>query len=175
MARSCDGEQAGLAKHYNWNEVSPSAPNRSSAELSKPNDNILNSFGQGSFWNYFFCNLFTMGNQYISLGFITICITLSRFLYLKLTTLLRELYMSRKKSKHSFNIYIWIQCIKCIRVLSRKSWSSSRVDNTEFLDSLSRHPSLCSITSDRSSRLHLVSAQSWYKFLLVGQIWPVHV
>ena len=41
--------------------------------------------------------------------------------------------------------------------------------------SLFHHPSLSSIASSRSSRLHSVSTQSWCKFLLVSQHWPGHV
>ena len=46
------------------------------------------------------------------------------------------------------------------------SSSSSRVDRMEFSDSHSRHPSLGSFYPGRSSRLHTVSAQSWYMQIL---------
>ena len=64
----------------------------------------------------------------------------------------------------TLSIYTYI-CISSLS--SRSAW-------TDFPDSLSLDLSLSSIAPDRFSILHPVSAQSWYKWALVGRFTLAH-
>ena len=132
---------------------------------------INSSSNRSTLINFYFHHIF------LCVEIFPLLLILSLYIYsLSLSLSLSLSHTHTHKRSHSLSLFLFADCsaplhchysqVQSAKVLSRvkSSFSLSLASSTDFLDFLSRHLSLSSITSDRSSRQNSVYVQSCCSF-----------